>query len=148
MIFVTRYKDGSCGIAEAADEASARVLLQSDEAFFHEDDKIVSLRPLSHAFVSRWFFESKDSDELTEIDRLDGMLSHGVAEEIQEREYPTILAAHSSCEQEEPLFDPNADTSTPLMYNDAQLHQMEKWEANLKCRLRQAVELELGRFSP
>jgi hypothetical protein len=108
MMFVAPYRDGSCGIAEASDEASARSLLQSEEAYFHDHDKIVSLRPLSRPFVSRWYFDSRDGDELPEIDRLDGMLSHGVAEEIQEHEYPMILAAHSTCEQEEPLFDTNA----------------------------------------
>jgi hypothetical protein len=146
MMFVARYGDGSCGIAEASDEVSARELLQSEEAFFHEHDKIVSLRPLPRPFVSRWFFESKDSDELPEIDRLGGMLGHQVAEEIQEHEYPMILSAHSTCEQEEPLLDPKADMSDPLIYNMGQLDQMKKWEKNLKRRLRQAVELELERF--
>jgi hypothetical protein len=73
------------------------------------------------------------------------MLSHGVVEEIQEHEYPMILAAHSTCEEEEPLFDPKADMTTPLMYSEVQLDQMGKWEENLKRRLRQAVELELER---
>jgi hypothetical protein len=119
MMFVARYRDGSCGIAEASDEASAQALLESDEAYFRDHDKIVSLRPLSRPFVTRWYFDSRGSDELPEIDRLDGMLSHSV---------------------------PKADVSTPLIYNERQLDQMEKWEKNLKYRLRQAVELELERF--
>jgi hypothetical protein len=146
MMFVARYRNGDCGIVEASDEASARQLLESDEAWFDENDKIVSLRPLSQPFVSRWSFHSTDSDNLEEIDLLHGWLGNRVAEEIQEREYPTILAAHSTCEQEEPLFDRNSDTTTPLIYNQAQLEQMDRWEENLKRRLRQAVQLELGRF--
>jgi hypothetical protein len=129
MMFVARYRDGSCGIAEASDEARARELLQSVEAYFREHDKIVSLRPLSCPFVSRWHFDSRDGDELPEIDRLDGMLCHRAAEEIQEHEYPMILSAHSTCELEEPLFDPKADTSTPLIYNEGQLDRY----ADLDC---------------
>jgi hypothetical protein len=147
MIFVARYKDGSCGIADAHNESDARTLLESEAAWFDpEDDEIVSLRPLASQLVSRWFFEGVKSKELTEIDRLSGMLSHEVADEISEHEYPMISLAHRSAEDEEPLFDPNADQITPIISNPAQLNQMKKWGDNLVNRVRQAVEIELKRF--
>ena len=103
MIFVARYKDGTCGIADASNEAEARALLQSEAALFNpDDDEIVSLRALTSPFVSRWFFEDVNSKELTEVARLSGMLSHDVADELYEHEYPMISAAHRNAEMEEP----------------------------------------------
>lgn len=145
-MFVARYRNGDCGIVEASDEASARQLLESNDTWFVDDDKIVSIRPLSQPFVSRWSFHSTDSDDLAEIDLLEGILTESVAVEIHQHEYPMIPVAHSTCEQEEPLFDQNSDKATPLMHNKAQLEQMDRWEENLKRRLRQAVQLELRRF--
>jgi hypothetical protein len=148
MIFVARYKDGTCGIADAGTELDARNVLQSEAAWFDpKSDEIVSLRPLIGQFVSRWFFEGVNSNELSEIDRLSGMLSHEVAEEISEHEYPMISVAHSTAEDEEPMFDPTADQITPIVSNPAQLSQMKKWGDNLVNRVRQAVEIELKRFS-
>ena len=70
MIFIARYNDGTCGIAEAADEPNARGLLHSDGALFDpQRDTIVSLRSSSRKFVSRWFFELKDSNDPIEVDR-------------------------------------------------------------------------------
>lgn len=147
MIFVARYKDGSCGIADAANETEARDLLESDTAWFNpDDDEIVSLRPVTTPFVSRWFFEDVKSAELTEVARLSGMLSHDLAEELYEREYPMISAAHRTAQNEEPLFDPNADQTTPILKNTAQFKQMKKWGDNLVNRVRQAVEIEINRF--
>jgi len=146
MMFVARYGNGDCGIVEASDEASARQLLESNDTWFVDNDKIVSIRPLSQPFVSRWSFHSIDSDDLEEIDLLEGILTENVANEIHQHEYPMILVAYSTCEQEEPLFDQNSDKTTPLMHNKAQLKQMDRWEENLKRRVRQAVELELRRF--
>lgn len=147
MIFVARYKDGSCGIADAVNEEEARDWLESDAAWFDpKNDEIVSLRALAEPFVSRWFFEDMKSKELTEIARLSGMVSHGVAEELYENEYPMISAAYRTAENEEPMFDPKADQVTPIVSNPAQLRQMKKWGDNLLNRVRQAVEIELKRF--
>jgi len=63
-------------------------------------------------FVSRWFFELKDSNDPIEVDRLCGMLGHDLSEEITEHEYPKIAAAHATCELEEPFFDKDADQET------------------------------------
>jgi len=146
MIFVARYNDGSCGIADAENEDQARQLLQSEEMRFDpEQDRIISLRPLTTPFASRWFFEDQDSDDLVEIDRLSGLLGFNVAEEILQHEYPMIATAHATCEQEEPMFDAKADQTTPIVHNRPQLEQMTKWEQNLLCRLRQAIRLELER---
>ena len=148
MIFIARYNDGTCGIAEAADEANARELLQSDGALFDpERDTIVSLRSSSRKFVSRWFFELKDSNDPIEVDRLCGMLGHDVSEEITEHEYPMIAAAHATCELEEPFFDKDADQETPIIHSPRQLEQMNRWNKNLLRRLRQAIDLEIKRFS-
>jgi len=148
MIFIARYNDGTCGIAEAADEANARELLQSDGALFDpERDTIVSLRSSSRKFVSRWFFELKDSNDPIEVDRLCGMLGHDVSEEITEHEYPMIAAAHATCELEEPFFDKDADQETPIIHSPRQLEQMNRWNKNLLLRLRQAVDVEIKRFS-
>ena len=103
------------------------------------------MRPLSGRFRSRWHFERRDSDDM-EIDRLGGTLGQEVADEILEHEYPLILTAHATCEQEEPLFDENADQDTPLIFNSPQLRQMDAWSMNLRRRVRQAIELELERF--
>lgn len=147
MIFVARYSDGSCGIAQAENEEAARELLQSEEIWFDpETNRIVSLRPLSSSFVSRWFFDDHNSRELNEIDRLSGMLGERVADEVFEHEYPMIAVAHATTDREEPFFDPKADQMTPLAHNPAQLRQMNRWSENLRRRLRQAVELELQRF--
>jgi hypothetical protein len=71
VIFVARYKDGSCALVDGVDEAEARELAQSEAAWFKSgEDEIVSLRPLAAPFVSRWFFEDIKSKELIEIDRL------------------------------------------------------------------------------
>ena len=147
MIFVARYADGSCGIADAENEEMARKLLRSEEMLFDPDqDRIVTVRPLSTAFVSRWFFEDKDSKEVVEIDRLAGQLGENVIDELMHHEYPMIAVAHETVDQEEPPFDPNADQHTPLVYNRPQLKQMDKWETNLRRRVRQAIDLELTRF--
>ena len=146
MIFVARYNDGSCGIAEADSEEQARKLLQSEEIHFDpEQDRIISVRQLSTSFASRWFFEHQDSEDLVEIDRLSGLLGFNVAEEILQHEYRMIATAHAICEQEEPFFDANADQTTPIVYNQPQLKQMTKWQRNLLGRLRQAIKLELER---
>jgi hypothetical protein len=148
MIFVARYADGTCGIAEAANEADGRMLLESEEAWFKpDDDEIISLRPLTCQFVSRWYFEDVKSNELCEVARLSGMVSHDVAEELYEHEYPMISTAHRTAENEQPLFDPTADQTTPIIKNPAQLKQMKKWGDNLVNRVRQAVEIELNRFN-
>lgn len=65
---------------------------------FVENDKIVSLRPLSQPFVSRWCLHFPNSDDLEEL--LDGTLTERVAEEILQHEYPMVFAAYSTCEQE------------------------------------------------
>jgi len=146
LIFVARYKNGSCGLAEAPNEERARQVLESEEADFDpEKDEIVNLRPLSGGFVSRWYFDHKDSDDL-EIDRLSGILGAEVTDEILEHEYPAILTAHATCAQEEPLFDEDADQATPLIYNRPQVQQMAKWSKNLRNRVRQAIDFELQRF--
>jgi hypothetical protein len=151
MMFVARYRNGDCGIVEASDEAGARQLLESNDTWFVDNDKIVSLRPLSQPFVSRWSFHSTDSDDLEEIDLLQGILTERVAEEIHQHEYPMILvahstcAAHSTCEEEETLVDRNSGKIASLL-TEAGLEQWDRWEENLKRRLRQAVELELRRF--
>jgi hypothetical protein len=145
MIFVARYRDGICGIVEASDEASARQLLESNDTWVLENDKIVSLRPLSQPFVSLWSFHSTDSDDLEEIDLLGGILTERVAEEIHQHEYPMILVAHSTCEQEESFRDRDSGKAASLLTN-AGLEQWDRWEENLKRRLRQAVQLELRRF--
>ena len=146
MIFVARYNDGSCGIADAENEEQARKLLQSEEMRFDpERDRIISLRQLSTSFASRWFFEDEDSEDLVEIDRLSGLLGLSVAEEILQHEYPMIATAHATCDQEEAFFDAKADHTTPIIYNRPQLEQMTKWERNLVRRLRQAIKLELER---
>ncbi len=146
MIFVARYNDGRCGIAEAENEEQERKLLQSEEMRFDpEQDQIISVRPLITPFASRWFFEDLDSDDFVEIDRLSGLLGFNVAEEVLQHEYPMIATAHATCEQEEPMFDPKADQTTPIVYNRPQLEQMTKWERNLLRRLRQAIKLELER---
>ena|SRR5438552_14005007 len=99
MMFIARYNDGSCGIAEAEDETKARALLESDEADFDpEKQRIATMRPLSGRFVSRWHFERRDSDDM-EIDRLGGTLGQEVADEILEHEYPLILTAHATCDR-------------------------------------------------
>ncbi len=147
MIFVARYKDGTCGIADAQNETEARALLQSEAAWFNpDDDEMVSLRALTSPFVSRWFFEDVKSKELTEVARLSGMFSHDVADELYEHEYPMISAAHRNAEVEEPMFDPKADRGTPIVSNPVQLNQMKKWGDNLVNRVRQAVEIEMNRF--
>lgn len=147
MIFVARYKDGSCGIAEAGNEADARKALESDLAWFKPgDDEIMSLRPVTAPFVSRWFFEDVGSKELSEVARLSGMLNESVAEEIYDHEYPMISAAHRTAEEEEPMFDPKADMVTPILSNPTQFNQMMKWGDNLIKRVRQAVEIEIKRF--
>lgn len=147
MIFVGRYADGSCGIAEAANEEAARKLFESDEIYFDaENDRIVSIRNLSTPFVSRWFFDQKDGQDTVEIDRLTGGLGERVVEDVLRHEYPMIVVAHETSDQEEPLFDPQADPTTPLVHNPAQLEQMDKWSTNLLRRVRQAIEIELKRF--
>jgi hypothetical protein len=146
VIFIARYNDGTCGITEATDEANARELLQSDGALFDpERDTIISLRPSSRKFVSRWFFDLKDSNDPIEVDRLCGMLGHDLSEEITELEYPMIAAAHATCELEEPFFDQDADQETPIFHNPRQLKQMNRWNKNLLRRLRQAIDLEIKR---
>jgi hypothetical protein len=145
MMFVVRYRDGICGIVEASDEASARQLLESNDTWVLENDKIVSLRPLSQPFVSMWAFHSTDSDDLEEIDLLNGILAERVALEIHQHEYPMIPVAHSTCEQEESFRDRNSGRAASLL-TKAGLEQWHRWEENLKRRLRQAVELELKRF--
>jgi hypothetical protein len=147
MIFVARYQDGSCGIADAATEAAARELLQSEAAWFDPHrNKIISLRPLTTPFVSRWYFEEMNSEELSEVARLSGMFSHDVAEELYEHEYPMISAAYRTAEDEEPLFNQSAEKTTPILSDPALLNQMVKWGDNLANRVRQAVEIELKRF--
>lgn len=138
-MFVARYKGGDCLIVEASDEASARQLLESNDTWrqllesndtqFVDNDKIVSLRPLSQPFVSRWGLHFTGSDDLEEL--FDGTLTERVAEEILQHEYPVVFAAYSTCEQDV------ADKTT---------EQWDRWEEDLKRRLRQAVELELGWF--
>lgn len=145
MMFVARYGNGDCGIVEASDEASARQLLESNDTWFVDDDKIVSIRPLSQPFVSRWSFHSTDSDDLEEIDLLEGILTESVAVEIHQHEYPMIPIAHSTSEQEESFRDRNSGKAASLV-TKAGLEQWDRWEENLKRRLRQAVELELRRF--
>jgi hypothetical protein len=145
MMFVARYRDGSCGIVEASDEASARHLLESNDTWVHENDKMVSLRPLSQPFVSLWSFNSTDSDDLEEIGLLEGILTESVAEEIHQHEYPMIPVAHSTSEQEESFRDRNSGKTASLV-TKAGLEQWDRWEENLKRRLRQAVEVELRRF--
>ncbi len=82
-------------------KTEARSLLQSDETWFNpENDKIISLRLLSSPYISRWFFEDVHSKELCEIARLSGMVSHDVAEELDQHEYPMIAAAHRAAEHE------------------------------------------------
>jgi hypothetical protein len=137
MMFVARYKNGDCLIVEASDEASARQLLESndtwrqllDDSRFVDNDKIVSLRPLSQPFVSRWCLHFPNSDDLEEL--LDGTLTERVAEEILQHEYPLVQAAYSTCEQDV------ANMTT---------EQFDRWDENRQHRLRQAVELELGWF--
>jgi hypothetical protein len=145
MMFVARYRNGDCGIVEASDEASARQLLESNDTWFVEDDEIVSIRPLSQPFVSRWSFHSTDSDYLEEIDLLEGIVTESIAEEIHQHEYPMIPIAHSTCEQEESFRDRNSGKAASLV-TKAGRKQWNRWEENLKRRLRQAVEVELGRF--
>ncbi len=54
MIFVARYKDGTCGIADAQNETEARALLQSEAAWFNpDDDELVSLRLT--LMMTNWF---------------------------------------------------------------------------------------------
>jgi len=110
--------------------------------FDPQQDRIISVRPLTTPFASRWFFEDQDSDDLVEIDRLSGLLGFNVAEEILKHEYPMIATAHATCKQEEPLFDAKADQTTPIVYNRPQLEQMTKWERNLLRRLRSVSERE------
>jgi hypothetical protein len=102
MIFVARYADGSCGIAEAENEEVARKLLQSEEIYFDpENDRIVTIRPLSTPFISRWFFDDKDSEDKAEIDRLAGLLGENVVDDVIHHEYSMIEVAHETVHQEE-----------------------------------------------
>ncbi len=130
MIFVARYNDGRCGIAEAENEEQERKLLQSEEMRFDpEQDQIISVRPLITPFASRWFFEDLDSDDFVEIDRLSGLLGFNVAEEILQHEYPMIATAHATCEREEPLLDVKADQTTPSSITDLNL---SRWQSGNK----------------
>lgn len=146
MIFVVRYNDGICGIMEAQTEEEARQVAQSEAMRFDpERDRVISVRQLAAPFASRWFLDGEESEEFEEIDSLSGLLGREVSEEILQHEYPMILTAHATCEQEEPMFDENADQTTPLIHNPPQLHQMTKWQGNLVRRLRQAIRLEKER---
>jgi hypothetical protein len=145
MIFIARYNDGSCGIADAIDEAKARELLLSDGAYCTDDDRIISLRPLANAFVSRWAFNDKDSKESLEVDHLSGMLGEQLTDEIFDHEYPMISAAHATVEHEVPFFKRDIDMTEPI--DVRHVRQMGKWERNLVRRLRQAIKLEMERHA-
>jgi hypothetical protein len=87
MIFVARYSDGSCGIAEAENEEIARKLLQSAEAYFTPpQDRLISVRRLSSPFVSRWFFDYSDSENPMKVARLCGIIGERVADELLQKE--------------------------------------------------------------
>ena len=147
MIFVVRYSDGSCGIAEAASERGARALLRSEEVL--EDIDIVSVRRLSFPFVSRWFFDHKDSEVLLEVACLSGRLGHDVTDEVLDHEYPTVATAYAISDDEEQFCPSNAQEINVILnraeLEQAQREQMERCDNNLKRRLRQAVAFELER---
>jgi hypothetical protein len=85
-----------------------------------------SFSGLSPGVSGSFWRDGEESEEFEEIDSLSGLLGREVSEEILQHEYPMILTAHATCEQEEPMFDENADQTTPLIHNPPQLHQNDK----------------------
>lgn len=144
MIYVIRLKDGGCGIVDAQDERKAQeILVSSEDLFDTETDKIVSIRPLSCSFVTRWSFDRKDSQD-TASDELCGTLALHVTDEIFEHEYPTLVSAH------EKSFNELSNTKSEIYRSSRRQGTMEVlgcWGINLRARVREAIELEAKRFS-
>lgn len=144
MIYVIRLNDGSCGVVDAQDEFQAEeILVDSEDLFNDETDKIISIRSLSCPLVTRWSFDRKDSED-TAIDELCGILALHVTDEIFEHEYPTLVKVH------EESFDKLSNTESEIYRKSGHqgtLDVLDRYENTLRTRVRKAIDFEIKRFS-
>lgn len=141
-MFIARLSDGSCVIADVDSEHQLRELAE-----IHLEDRvrIVTVRELRPcSFWSRWWLDETGRDGLLP-GRLDGDLQDELVEETYANEYPMIAAAHSGADADVPLVRPDLPSGTSVL-DPRQMKQMHDWQSNLIARLRQAIEIEIGRY--
>lgn len=136
-LYVVRLNDGSCMIGEASSEGEAhdQFLHRWDTSGTEPEEIVLSVREMPKGtFLSRWWPSTDEAyEEGFHLGDLEGSLMDD--NDVHEKEYPAISAAHKATSDAVANFSESSPLESTLT----------NWEDQLRANLRGAVEREMRR---